>query len=109
MGGGGNGLGLVGKALHRLDSLLQPRTVALNAIVGDMTALRLEPFGEILIAAERPFHDAPLHFSPHLSRQHRHLSALRNQRSLLPPTRSLVGDREIADLLAWDTPAVTRP
>jgi hypothetical protein len=48
--------------LHRVKLLMQLGTVTLDAIVGDLVALSLEPIGELLIAAKGALDDAALQF-----------------------------------------------
>jgi hypothetical protein len=65
----GHRFGLFATEHAGLDLLLEFGAVALNGIAGDRVALLLQPFGEILIAAEGAFDDEIVEFLAHRRRQ----------------------------------------
>ena len=53
-----------------LELLPQADAVALYAVIGDVIALRLQPFGEGLVAAEGTSENEAVEFAVHGRRQH---------------------------------------
>jgi hypothetical protein len=83
---------MLGGQLDRLDLAPEPGAVALDAILGDLVALGLEPLSEFLIAAEGAFSHAVLQFSPHLCRQHCYFRLGWHQRA--SKRREEIGERK---------------
>src|SRR5437588_11235980 len=65
----GDCFGLFGAEGAGLDRLLQSGALALNGIAGNRVALLLQPFGEILAAAEGAVDDEIVEFLAHRRRQ----------------------------------------